>query len=84
MSEYTAPLRDMRFVLRELAGLDAVSRLPGCGEATPDVVDAILEGAGRFAANELSPLNSSGDREGARWRDGDTCRRWCRASGPAP
>ena len=34
MSEYAAPLRDMRFVLRELAGLETVSRLPGYGDSS--------------------------------------------------
>jgi hypothetical protein len=36
MSEYIAPLREMRFVLAELAGLDEISSLPGYGDATPD------------------------------------------------
>ena len=40
MSAYVAPLKDMRFVLQELAGLDAVTKLPGCEEATPETVDA--------------------------------------------
>ena len=44
MSAYVAPLKDMRFVLQELAGLDAVAKLPGCEEAVPETVDAILEG----------------------------------------
>jgi 3-(methylsulfanyl)propanoyl-CoA dehydrogenase len=70
MSEYAAPLRDMQFVLRELAGIEAVAQLPGCEEVTPDVVDAILEEAGKFAAGMLSPLNRSGDQQGAQWRDG--------------
>ena len=64
MSNYKAPLRDMQFVLRELAGLDQVARLPGCEEAAPDVVDAILEEAGKFAAVVLDPLNVVGDRNG--------------------
>jgi len=67
---YRAPLRDMRFVLREVAGLDAVARLPGCEEATPETVDAVLEQAARFAAEVLDPLNATGDREGARWEQG--------------
>ena len=48
MSEYIAPLKDMRFVLTELAGLDEVAALPGYEEATPDVVDAILDEAGKL------------------------------------
>jgi alkylation response protein AidB-like acyl-CoA dehydrogenase len=70
MSDYQAPLRDMQFVLRELAGVDQVALLPGCEEATSDVVDAILEEAGKFATGVLSPLNWSGDQEGATWHDG--------------
>src|ERR1035438_392523 len=69
MSEYIAPLKDMRFVLTELAGLDEVARLPGCEEATPDVVDAILEEAAKFATGVLAPISQEGDREGARWAD---------------
>ena len=70
MSEYRAPIRDMQFVLKELAGLEALARLPGCEEATPDVVDAILEEAAKFAETVLSPLNASGDKEGARFSEG--------------
>ena len=69
MSEYAAPLRDIRFVMQELAGLDRVVALPGCEEATPDVVDAILEEAARFSGEMLSPLNRVGDTKGAKWRD---------------
>ena len=71
MSTYTAPLKDMRFVLNELAGLSEVARLPGCEEATPDTVDAILEEAARFASEVLDPLNRSGDEEGSKWADGE-------------
>jgi len=69
MSEYSAPLKDIRFAMQELAGLDRVVVLPGCEEASPDVVDAILEEAARFAGNVLSPLNRVGDRDGAKWHD---------------
>ena len=71
MSSYNAPIRDMQFVMKELAGLDDVSALPGCEEATADVVDAILEEANKFASGVLAPLNWSGDQEGARWDDGE-------------
>jgi len=66
---YVAPLRDMQFVLTELAGLDRIAALPGCEEAVPDVVNAILAEAGRFAGSVLAPLNRIGDREGAVWQD---------------
>ena len=69
MSTYSAPLRDMHFILRELAGIEQVGKLPGYEEATPDTVDAILEEAAKFATGALSPLNSSGDHEGAKWHD---------------
>ena len=70
MSEYRAPIRDMQFVLKALAGLDEVAQLPGCEEASADVVDAVLEEAAKFAEGVLSPLNSAGDREGAHFQDG--------------
>ncbi|MDQ2664344.1 MAG: acyl-CoA dehydrogenase family protein, partial [Candidatus Eremiobacteraeota bacterium] len=69
MTPYRAPLRDMQFVLRELAGIEAVSKLPGFGDAA-DSLDAILEEAGKFATGVLDPLNASGDRAGATWKDG--------------
>ncbi|WP_300452952.1 acyl-CoA dehydrogenase C-terminal domain-containing protein [Accumulibacter sp.] len=69
MSEYIAPVRDMQFVLKELAGLEQVAQLPGYEEATPDLVDAVLEEAAKFAEGILSPLNWPGDQEGARWHE---------------
>jgi 3-(methylsulfanyl)propanoyl-CoA dehydrogenase len=66
MSTYAAPIRDMKFVINELVGLDQISALPGCEEVTPDLVDAVLEEAGKFAAGVLDPLNRPGDRTGAR------------------
>jgi acyl-CoA dehydrogenase len=68
----------MTFVLRELAPMEEVARLPGCGDATLEMADAILKEAGKFASSVLSPLNASGDREGARWKDGEvtTARGW--------
>jgi 3-(methylthio)propanoyl-CoA dehydrogenase len=70
MSAYVAPLKDMRFVLKELAGLDEVAKLQGYGEATPDTVDAILDEASKFASQVLDPLNISGDLEGSKWSGG--------------
>ncbi len=70
MSAYTAPLKDMKFVLNELAGMSEVAKLPGCEDATPDTVEAILEEAAKFTAGVLDPLNYSGDQEGSQWKDG--------------
>ena len=71
MSAYQAPLKDMRFVLNELAGLAEVAKLPGYQDATADTVDAILEEASKFASGVLDPINYSGDQEGSRWADGN-------------
>ncbi|MBI2753451.1 MAG: acyl-CoA dehydrogenase [Betaproteobacteria bacterium] len=70
MSAYVAPLKDMRFVLSEIADLGRIAKLPGCEEATQDTVDAILEEASKFASEVLDPLNYSGDQEGSKWSDG--------------
>src|SRR5690349_1147856 len=61
----------MQFVLKRLVGLDQVNALPGWEEVTEDVVDAILEEAGKLASEVLSPLNAVGDRTPARWKDGN-------------
>ncbi|MGB8909346.1 MAG: acyl-CoA dehydrogenase [Candidatus Cybelea sp.] len=70
MSVYRAPLRDMQFALRELAGVDELAKLPGC-EETLDVLDSVLEEAAAFAAGVLDPLNRSGDKEGCTWSEGE-------------
>ncbi len=69
-SAYVAPIADMRFVLRHIAGLEDVARLPGAEGAEPDLVDQVLEEAGRFASGVLAPLNRTGDEEGSRLENG--------------
>ena len=61
MSPYAAPLRDMTFVLNELAGLEQVAAMPGFEEAGPETTEAILGEAARFASGVLAPLNREGD-----------------------
>ncbi|HYC47747.1 MAG TPA: acyl-CoA dehydrogenase [Burkholderiales bacterium] len=70
MSTYNAPLKDMQFVLRELVGLSELGALPGWQEVTPELVDAVLAEAAKFAREVLDPLNRSGDAEGARLSHG--------------
>ena len=62
MATYTAPLRDMRFVLHELLDAGALAQLPGYEQATPDLIDAVLEAAATLSQEVLFPLNLSGDR----------------------
>lgn len=69
MAPYQAPLRDMQFVFRELAGLEEISKLPGYEEAA-EVAAPVLEEAAAFAAGVLDPINQSGDKQGCTWRDG--------------
>jgi alkylation response protein AidB-like acyl-CoA dehydrogenase len=64
MQTYNAPLRDMRFVLHELHGLDKLNAYPKYADFTPDVVDSVLEEAARIASEVLLPLNAVGDQEG--------------------
>lgn len=71
MSTYIAPVRDMRFVLNELAGLAEIAALPDFAETDAELVDAILDEAGKFAAEVIDPINAQGDRQGAVCRAGE-------------
>ena len=70
MQIYSAPLRDMRFVLHELFADDQFDASAAFAEFTPDLYDAVLEEAGRMAKDVLLPLNASGDLEGCRLENG--------------
>ncbi|MEH3046870.1 acyl-CoA dehydrogenase C-terminal domain-containing protein [Sphingomonas adhaesiva] len=69
MPQYTPPVRDTRFVLEHVVGLDRYANVEGFAAATPDTVDAVLEEGGRFVAEVLFPLNQSGDQEGCKRHD---------------
>ena len=63
MPSYTAPLRDMQFILHDLLKISAQD-IPGYGDLDPDFTTAVLEEAGKVASEILQPLNAVGDREG--------------------
>lgn len=70
MAEYQAPIADMKFVIENLAELGELNAISDFAEATPELLDAVLEEAGKLASEVLSPLNQSGDVQGSRL-DGD-------------
>ncbi len=71
MPSYTAPTRDTRFVVNELLDLASYGNLPGFESATPDMIDTVINEAGRFCAEVLAPINAAGDEHGCtRHEDG--------------
>ncbi|MEM7206391.1 MAG: acyl-CoA dehydrogenase C-terminal domain-containing protein [Pseudomonadota bacterium] len=71
MPTYTAPINDMKFVLRELMPENREHALPGAEDFSDDVVDAVLEEAAKLSEEVLAPINQSGDEEGCKYSDGD-------------
>jgi 3-(methylthio)propanoyl-CoA dehydrogenase len=67
---YVAPLKDMQFVINELAGLSEVNALPGCEDASPETVEAVLEENAKFCSGVVADLNVPGDKEPSFWKDG--------------
>lgn len=67
---YVAPLKDMLFVMNELAGLAEVNALPGCEDATPETVEAVLEENAKFTGEVVAPLNWAGDQAPSYWKEG--------------
>jgi len=70
MSTYTAPIRDMQFVLNEIVGLEDICALPGNEECSVELVESILDEASKFATGVLDPINRVGDRVGHVVKDG--------------
>lgn len=71
MPEYKAPLRDIDFVLNDVLNAQQhYQELPGCEDASPDMISAIIEEGAKFSERVLSPLNRVGDQQGCQWQDG--------------
>ena len=67
---YFAPLKDMLFVINELADLDAVTALPGFEDATRETAQVVLEENAKFVQDVIAPLNRAGDTAPSSWKDG--------------
>ncbi|WP_271299628.1 acyl-CoA dehydrogenase [Sphingomonas sp. CV7422] len=67
MMSFTAAVADQRFVLEHVVRIDELAATNRFAAASADVVDAVLEGVGQFAAGEWAPLNREGDTVGAKW-----------------
>ena len=67
---YVAPVKDMLFCMKELAGLEAVSQLPGFEDAGLETAQAVLEECAKFNEGVLAPLNFEGDKNPSYWKDG--------------
>ncbi|MFC4293938.1 acyl-CoA dehydrogenase [Novosphingobium tardum] len=67
---FAAPTADQLLALRACAGIDELAAEPRFAAASPDLVEAIVEGIGAFATGEFAPLNRLGDTEGARLANG--------------
>lgn len=67
---FTAPSREQNFVLKHIANVGALAEHERFAGASDDMVEAIVEGIGQFAAGEFAPINRIGDTVGAKWNDG--------------
>jgi alkylation response protein AidB-like acyl-CoA dehydrogenase len=67
---YRAPVKDMLFVMKELAGIDAVATLPGFEDAGYDTAVAVLEECAKFNEGVVAPLNWTGDQQPSSFKDG--------------
>jgi alkylation response protein AidB-like acyl-CoA dehydrogenase len=69
---YTAPVRDLMFLLKDVLDIDRYSNVPGFADASTELVQQILEEGARFAEGVIAPINRTGDQEGCKWNPDNT------------
>ncbi|KMQ80674.1 Acyl-CoA dehydrogenase [Candidatus Burkholderia pumila] len=68
---YTAPVKDILFVMKELADIDGIAALPGYEDGNFDAAQAVVDEAARFCGEVIAPLNVTGDRNPSAWSNGE-------------
>ena len=71
MASYTAPLREIEFVLNEVLNVGQLAKLPPFAEATPETLVGLIEEAAKLVQQEIAPLNARGDQQGCKWDNGN-------------
>ena len=71
MADYKAPISEVSFVINDLLNIDSLTSIPDFAEATPELVSAVIEEAGKFAADVFAPINREGDIKHSRAIDGE-------------
>ncbi len=71
MADYKAPISEVSFVMNDLLNINALTDIPEFAEATPELVSAVVEEAGKFAADVFAPINRTGDVKHSRAKDGE-------------
>jgi len=71
MADYKAPISEINFVINDLFNISKLTSIPEFAEATPELIDAVVEEAGKFAAEVFAPLNRVGDIQHSRAKDGE-------------
>ena len=71
MASYKAPLREIGFVLNDVLNVAQLAELPGYEEATPDLIEGLLDEAAKLIEQEIAPLSRAADEQGCVYKDGE-------------